>query len=76
MIVDPSELRSRPRRGERVRGNGTPGASGFAAGPARPNHSLEPTRSGRQRKPGLRYAVHLLSPGLRCLPPRAAQLER
>ena len=42
----------------------------------RPNTSLEPTRSGRQRKPGLRHAVHHLSPGLRRLPPRAAQLER
>ena len=43
---------------------------------ARPNPSLEPTRSGRQRKPGLRYSVHFLSPGLRCLPTLAAQLER
>jgi hypothetical protein len=42
----------------------------------RPNTSFEPTRYGRQRKPGLRYAVHFLSPGLRSLPPRAAQLER
>ena len=42
----------------------------------RPNPSLEPTRSGRQRKPGLRYSVHLLNPGLRCLPTLAAQLER
>jgi len=48
-----------------------------AEGPSpRPNTSLEPTRSGRQRKPGLRHAVHHLSPGLRRLPPRAAQLER
>jgi hypothetical protein len=41
-----------------------------------PNPSLEPTRYGRQRKPGLRHMVHHLRPGLRCLPPRAAQLER
>ena len=47
-----------------------------AATSVRPNHSLEPTRYGRQRKPGPRYCVHCLSPGLRCLPPRAAQLER
>jgi hypothetical protein len=42
----------------------------------RPNPSLEPTRYGRLCKPGLRYAVHSLSPGLQSLPPRAAQLER
>ena len=41
-----------------------------------PNPSLEPTRYGRRRKPGLRYSVHFLSPGLRRLPPRPAQLER
>jgi hypothetical protein len=41
-----------------------------------PNHSFEPTRYGRRHKPGLRYEVHFLSPGLRRLPPRAAQLER
>jgi hypothetical protein len=41
-----------------------------------PNPSLEPTRYGRQRKPGLRHLVHHLSPGLRRLPPRSAQLER
>ena len=40
------------------------------------NPSFEPTRYGRQRKPGLRYFVHCLSPGLHCLPPPAAQLER
>ena len=39
---------------------------------ARPNPSFKPTRYGRQRKPGLRHLVHHLSPGLRCLPPRAA----
>ncbi len=38
----------------------------------RPNPSFKPTRYGRQRKPGLRHLVHHLSPGLRCLPPRAA----
>jgi hypothetical protein len=37
-----------------------------------PNPSFKPTRYGRQRKPGLRYAVHSLSPGLRCPPTRAA----
>jgi hypothetical protein len=46
------------------------------AATARPNSSLEPTRYGRQRKPGLRHLVHHLSPGLRRLPPRSAQLER
>jgi hypothetical protein len=43
---------------------------------ARPNPSLEPTRSGRQRKPRLRYSAHSLSLGLRWLPTLAAQLER
>lgn len=38
----------------------------------RPNKSLKPTRYGRRRKPGLRYSVHSVSPGLRRLPPRAA----
>jgi hypothetical protein len=33
-----------------------------------PNPSLEPTRYGRLCKPGLRYAVHFLSPGLQSLP--------
>ena len=47
-----------------------------AAARVRPNPSLEPTRYGRLCKPGLRYAVHSLSPGLQSLPPRAAQLER
>jgi hypothetical protein len=41
-----------------------------------PNPSLELIRYGRQRKPGLRHSVHHLSPGLRCLPPLSAQLER
>jgi hypothetical protein len=40
--------------------------------PVRPNPSFKPTRYGRQRKPGLRYSVHSLSPGLRCLPTLAA----
>ena len=37
-----------------------------------PNPSLKLTRYGRLRKPGLRYTVHYLSPGLRSLPTRAA----
>jgi hypothetical protein len=37
-----------------------------------PNPSFKPTRSGRQRKPGVRHLRHLRTPGLRCLPPRAA----
>ena len=45
-------------------------------GRVRPNPSLEPTRYGRHRKAGLRYAVHSLSPALRCPPPLSAQLER
>ena len=38
----------------------------------RPNPSLKLTRYGRHCKPGLRYSVHCLSPGLQYLPPRAA----
>jgi hypothetical protein len=38
----------------------------------RPNTSLKLTRYGRHCKPGLRYSVHCLSPGLQYLPPRAA----
>ena len=38
----------------------------------RPNPSLKLTRYGRLCKPGLRYAVHFLSPGLQSLPTRAA----
>jgi hypothetical protein len=34
----------------------------------RPNHSLNRTRYGKRRKPGLRHMVHHLSPGLRRLP--------
>jgi hypothetical protein len=43
---------------------------------ATPNPSLEPTRYGMRRKPGLEYSVHCRSPGLRRMPPRAAQLQR
>jgi hypothetical protein len=63
---------SRPQRGagsaRRVLG-GSPTA-GLPS--ARPNPSLKLTRYGRLCKPGLRYSVHLLSPGLQSLPPRAA----
>jgi hypothetical protein len=38
----------------------------------RPNTSLKLTRYGRLCKPGPRYAVHFLGPGLQSLPPRAA----
>jgi hypothetical protein len=37
-----------------------------------PNPSLKLTRYGRHCKPGLRYSVHFLSPGLQYLPTRAA----
>jgi hypothetical protein len=43
---------------------------------ALPNPSLKLTRYGRHCKPGLRYFVHCLSPGLQYLPTRAAKLER
>jgi hypothetical protein len=52
----------------RVFGSSTP--AGLPS--ARPNPSLKLTRYGRLCKPGLRYPVHLLSPGLQSLPPRAA----
>jgi hypothetical protein len=39
--------------------------------PPRPNPSLNRTRYGRPPWPGLRYAVHFLSPGQGVLPPRA-----
>ncbi len=39
---------------------------------ATPNPSLKLTRYGWHCKPGLRYSVHCLSPGLQYLPPRAA----
>jgi hypothetical protein len=46
---------------------------GFTGKPSvLPNPSLKLTRYGRLCKPGLRYSVHLLSPGLQSLPPRAA----
>jgi hypothetical protein len=41
-----------------------------------PNPSVELTRSGRPRKPGLRQWNHRRIPGLRGLPERAAHLER
>jgi len=44
----------------------------FAPATVRPNPSLKLTRYGRHCKPGLRHTVHHLSPGLQCLPPRAA----
>ena len=37
-----------------------------------PNPSRKLTRYGRHCKPGLRHSVYSLSPGLQCLPPRAA----
>ena len=37
-----------------------------------PNPSLKLTRYGRRCKPGPRYPVHFLEPGLQHLPPRAA----
>ena len=39
---------------------------------ARPNPSLKLTRYGRLCKPGLWHMVHLHSPGLHSLPPRAS----
>jgi hypothetical protein len=46
--------------------------SSSTAGPALPNPSLKLTRYGRRCKPGPRYPVHLLEPGLQRLPRRAA----
>jgi hypothetical protein len=37
-----------------------------------PNPSLKLTRYGMQRKPGVRRLRHLRTPGLHCMPPRAA----
>jgi hypothetical protein len=37
----------------------------------RPNPSLNLTRYGKRRKPGLQHVVHHRSPGLRRSPPRA-----
>ena len=34
-----------------------------SSGTMRPNHSLNRTRYGKHRKPGLRHMVHHLSPG-------------
>jgi hypothetical protein len=63
---------SRPQRraGSARRVLGESPSAGLPA--ARPNPSLKLTRYGRLCKPGLRYSVHLLSPGLQSLPPRAA----
>jgi hypothetical protein len=36
-----------------------------------PNPSLNRTRYGRQRKPGVSHSKHRYTPGLRRLPPRA-----
>ena len=52
----------------RVLGNQT--SAGLPS--ARPNPSLKLTRYSRLCKPGLRYSVHSLSPGLQSLPTRAA----
>jgi hypothetical protein len=43
----------------------------FRACPAMPNPSLNLTRYGRRRKPGLQYASYPCSPGLHRLPPRS-----
>jgi hypothetical protein len=37
-----------------------------------PNPSLKLTRYGMQRKPGVRRLRHLRTPGLHCMPTRAA----
>jgi len=37
-----------------------------------PNPPLKLTRYGMQRKPGVRRLRHLRTPGLHCMPPRAA----
>ena len=42
----------------------------------RPNPSLEARPNGRPAAPGLRYAVHFLSPGAAVLPLAPPQLER
>jgi hypothetical protein len=67
----PPPLRRQPRRGSTVVLQQNRIAVTCSAR-VRPNPSFKPTRYGRQRKPGLRHLVHHLSPGLRCLPPRAA----
>jgi hypothetical protein len=48
----------------------TQSASGKPA--VKPNPSLKLTRYGMQRKPGVRRLRHLRTPGLHCMPPRAA----
>ena len=64
-------LRSRRvQRSQSVLGCSTPSCAASATR-VRPNHSLNRTRYGKRRKPGLRHMVHHLSPGLRRLPPRA-----
>ncbi len=57
-------------------GNTVAGPPRHAPPPVRPNPSVNLTRYGRLCKPGLRYAVHSLIPGLQSLPPRAGYLER
>ena len=57
------------------------GASGtvsflMVATTVRPNPSLEARPNGRPAWPGLRYAVHFLSPGQAVLPLAPPQLER
>ena len=63
---------SRPQRGagsaRRVLGSSP--TAGLPS--ARPNPSLKLTRYGMQRKPGVRRRRHLRTPGLHCMPPRAA----
>jgi hypothetical protein len=65
-------ISTRPQRGagsaRRVFGKSP--TAGFPS--ARPNPSLKLTRYGRLCKPGQRYSVHSLSPGLQSLPTRAA----
>lgn len=41
-----------------------------------PNPSVNRTRYGSRRKPGVRRLQHLRTPGLRRPPPRAGYLER
>ena len=41
-----------------------------------PNPSLKARPNGRPAAPGLRYAVHFLSPGAAVLPLAPPQLER
>jgi hypothetical protein len=42
----------------------------------RPNPSFDRARYCTHRRPGLRHMAYHLSPGVRCLLPRAGQLER